>query len=253
MDIQQYISSGVLELYVLQQLPASEMQEVTALRRQYPEIDTEIAAIESSLADLTMLTAKKAPRNVLDNVMQEINDSAVNNNNTNINTLIANNGNVKLFRNWAVAASIALLAMSAYLFTMQNKLASQQTNVAALQTNLQHLKDEKAVYTSAAFTSISLASMDTNNKNKIAQVYWNKTNNEVFIDLKNQTPLGENEQYQLWALADGKPIDAGVLDINTNLQKAKLIANAQAFAITIEKKGGSPTPNLKALVAMGKV
>jgi len=35
--------------------------------------------------------------------------------------------------------------------------------------------------------------------------------------------------------------------------KMKNIAKAQAFAITLEKKGGSLSPNLQALYVLGKV
>ena len=64
-----------------------------------------------------------------------------------------------------------------------------------------------------------------------------------------QTPTGK--QYQLWAIVDGKPVDAGVINNCIGLCKMKKIDHAEAFAITLEKEGGSPTPTLNRNVCNG--
>jgi anti-sigma-K factor RskA len=255
MDIQQYISSGVLELYVLGQLPAQEMQEVDALRVQYPEIDSEIFAIENAIENLALVNAKKAPSRVKQNVIAQITEASQSESTVTVpkNIETPKASQLGFYRNWAMAASVALLLLAAYLLNMQQKVNSLSIDVASLQKNLTTANADLAVYTNPAYQKINLASTDTTNKSNVAQVYWNKANNEVYISLAAQQKLGADEQYQLWALADGKPIDAGVLDSDGKLQKAKSIVSAQAFAITIEKKGGSPTPTLTALVAMGKI
>jgi anti-sigma-K factor RskA len=63
-------------------------------------------------------------------------------------------------------------------------------------------------------------------------------------------------QYQLWAWVDGKPTDAGTFDMNeqgTHFMKLKTVPRAEAFAVTLEKKGGSETPDMNAVYVMGKV
>jgi anti-sigma-K factor RskA len=63
-----------------------------------------------------------------------------------------------------------------------------------------------------------------------------------------------DKQYQLWALKNGKPIDAGVFEMDTEMHMMPVtIADADAFAITLEKKGGSPAPTLSQLYVMGKI
>jgi anti-sigma-K factor RskA len=66
--------------------------------------------------------------------------------------------------------------------------------------------------------------------------------------------LPNDQQYQLWALIDGKPNDLGVFDATNDrlILKMKDTKRAQAFAITIEKRGGSPSPTLEKMQAMGK-
>jgi anti-sigma-K factor RskA len=61
------------------------------------------------------------------------------------------------------------------------------------------------------------------------------------------------KQYQLWAIVDGKPVDAGMVGDCEGLCKMKVINRAEAFAITLEKEGGSSAPTLTAMYVMGKV
>jgi anti-sigma-K factor RskA len=52
------------------------------------------------------------------------------------------------------------------------------------------------------------------------------------------------KQYQLWAIVNGQPVDAGMLNWNdaTIVASMKNIPQAQAFAITLEDEGGHPLP-----------
>jgi anti-sigma-K factor RskA len=55
-------------------------------------------------------------------------------------------------------------------------------------------------------------------------------------------------------LVNGKPVDVGLLTADCNgLCKLKTIPEAQAFAITLENKGGSATPHLDQLYVMGEI
>jgi anti-sigma-K factor RskA len=89
----------------------------------------------------------------------------------------------------------------------------------------------------------------------MATVYWNTESKDVYL-LVNQLPRPvAGKQYQLWAIVDGKPVDAGIFDLGEGVSfvKLKTIPRAEAFAITLEKKGGSETPTMDAMFVMGKV
>ncbi len=61
-------------------------------------------------------------------------------------------------------------------------------------------------------------------------------------------------QYQLWAIADGKPVNAGMYTEEKDSKIALAnIPKAQAFAITLEKKGGSPVPTMENMYVMGEI
>ena len=65
----------------------------------------------------------------------------------------------------------------------------------------------------------------------------------------------QEKQYQLWAIVDGHPVDAGVFNVDIDLTfiKLKTISKAESFVITLEKKGGSTTPTLNEMYVFGKV
>ena len=67
--------------------------------------------------------------------------------------------------------------------------------------------------------------------------------------------LAQENQYQLWAIIDGKPVDAGVFDNNfKGLLKMKDVGTGAAtFAVTIEPRGGRQTPTLETMQVAGNV
>jgi anti-sigma-K factor RskA len=79
----------------------------------------------------------------------------------------------------------------------------------------------------------------------------------VYLDVQQLPPLPAGKQYQLWALDQGKPIDAGMLTAATasgkGLQQMKDIASAQTFAMTIEPTGGSVNPTLNTMTVVGNI
>ena len=100
---------------------------------------------------------------------------------------------------------------------------------------------------------VTLAGTDNAPEAK-ARIYWNKEREQVHLDVLQLADAPAGKQYQLWALVDGRPVDAGVFNTGTDtLQLMKRIPQAQAFAVTVEVEGRSPTPALETLVLMGQV
>jgi anti-sigma-K factor RskA len=75
-----------------------------------------------------------------------------------------------------------------------------------------------------------------------AMVCWCPDSKELYFEPDKLPPAPKGMQYQLWAIVGGKPIDAGMVQPDAGMQKMKQIANATAFAVTLEKEGGSPAP-----------
>ena len=90
----------------------------------------------------------------------------------------------------------------------------------------------------------------------LAKIYWMKTTGDVYVDPTNLPGVPSGKQYQLWAIVDGKPVDAGMISTEKgiyHIQKMKSFGHAEAFAITLEKTGGSPTPTMDEMYVISKI
>ena len=89
-----------------------------------------------------------------------------------------------------------------------------------------------------------------------AKVYWNKLNGQAFIDVQNLPAPSAGNQYQLWAMVDGQPVNAGVFSLDeAGMQKVKTIGglNVAEWVVTLEPKGGSPAPTMNQKYLIGKI
>ncbi|NVO32830.1 anti-sigma factor [Hymenobacter lapidiphilus] len=169
---------------------------------------------------------------------------------------------------WLVAASIALLLISGLgNYLLYNRLrqtesslelaqAEQSRYAATQQAALNERDQQLAILRNQAFQSVELKGTPKAPE-ALARVYYNATTKAVYVDVRNLPELPEGKQYQLWALDNGQPVDAGMLDMATatgdSIQQMKNIASAQAFAVTVEDIGGKPAPTMSTLTVIGNI
>jgi hypothetical protein len=136
----------------------------------------------------------------------------------------------------------------------QGRMASSNQG---LQTKLEEYESTLGLIKDPAMTIVKMPSIPNSpGPNSLTTVYWNTKTHDVYLLVNNLPFPAAGKQYQLWALVNGKPVDAGIFEINQdsiNLVKMKNIPQAQAFAITLENRGGSPTPTMSAMYVLGKV
>jgi anti-sigma-K factor RskA len=132
----------------------------------------------------------------------------------------------------------------------QNQRMAQEYNT--VNQRLDQLETDVRVINNPAFKRTVMSGTE-NAPQSLASVYWNESTREVYLSIQNMKTLAQENQYQLWAIVDGKPVDMGVFDPASGLLKMKDISGAVAFAVTIEPRGGKPSPSLETLQVMGKV
>lgn len=263
MDLEYYISSGILESYALGLASEQEVKEVECLSSIYPEIQEHLVELDQTLIALTDKYKLAPPVEVKDQVMKRL-DIEFSRKITPDTTTRSDKKESKTFQLqllWA-AASIALLAACVYFFVKNQQLddvidqqASQieqnENQLATVQQQYDQMNNKASIVTSPSTSEIQLAS--TANENQIlANVYWNAENGQFL--LTNQLPAAPTgKQYQFWAIVDGEPQDMGVIPLENQADYFNEInfASVDAFAITLEEEGGSPTPNLDQLKAIG--
>lgn len=270
MNTSEYIASGVLESYALGLCNATEAAGVERMCELYPDVKAELEAIQLTLNGYGSAHAETPSSAVKERIFEEIaelekasptpakviplNDRKENNSNT--------------YRYFA-AASILLLGLSLIgnlVFYGRWKKASEEVvalrterNVLAdnLRTNQVKMDDmhrSMDVMGNPAVSRVMMKGVGANPES-MAMVYWNKASKEVYIEVKQLPKLEEGKQFQLWAIVNGQPVDAGMLPMESSdsltMMRMKDFETAQAFAITIEKMGGSPTPTMDKMVVMG--
>ncbi len=259
MTIQEYISSGVIESYILGELSDKERAEVEALAAKHPEVTAEIEAVETTLMNFA---SKTPPAHLKNNILAKLDLQE--------SKVVSMETAKPSYTGWLVAASLALLIGSAiYNVILNNKVKSAEEQLAAVNSEKEkYAKDfeaqsstytmmveQMAILMQPENKKVMLKGMDAA-PTALATVYWNQQNQDVYINVNSLPSAPDDKQYQLWAIVDGKPVDMGMLDMNPELpplHKMKPITGAQAFAVTLEKKGGNPSPTMDAMYLMGNV
>jgi anti-sigma-K factor RskA len=138
-------------------------------------------------------------------------------------------GNIWFFKNWKNSEE-KLVALET-----QNQVLAQEGK--ALKASYQ---EEVAILQNPDFKVITLAGQPVFPTAK-ALIYFDKNKKEVYLSAMNLPKAPTGKQYQLWAIIDGKPVDAGLIEETSNVLKMKSLTNAVAFAISLEATGGSTT------------
>lgn len=270
-DLKTYIESGILELYVLGDVTAEEKLQVEEMAAKHPAIRAELDEIELSIELYAENNAVEPSAHLRDRVLNSILTnfggdgtftSQAEETKSNVITFPAAKTNN--FFKYAFAACFALLlASSIALITLYNRLQQSNTQIAALQLDKQHfantvsLKEgELEVLQDASFKFLKLQGTAKSPVSQIT-VAWSPAKKKVWIDMRSmKMPVNDKEhQYQLWALVGGKPVDLGVFDENpdsTDMKEMKSIASADAFAVTLEPRGGSASPTMDEMMVIGK-
>jgi anti-sigma-K factor RskA len=257
MKLENYISSGILEAYVLDQLGDDERRDVEQKIKEYPEIRQELSQIEDTLESLSHQFSEEPGANLKKELLEDVGES--------------DSRNVLLDRIYrlAIAASITVAIASVLIafnyrslwMNSEQQLAEYQTEQQVIADNLtkarQELDQQRMAYeilSDESYQRIRLKGTE-NAPDANALVYWNTKTNQAYFSGKNLKALTQDQQYQLWAIIDGKPVSAGVIDPSA-LQFSEMDTFAgkpSAFAITIEPKGGSENPTLETMQVMGAV
>ena len=264
-NVEQYISSGILEAYVLGELPEQERLEVEKNLKLYPELRKELALIEETQEKLLMKAAISPKPSVKKSLFAKIDASETR---AKVVQLPPAEGGIAFWK-FAAAASVTVALITSYLaYDYRDKWKKTESNLAELTAQnqqmatdyntvnqrLDQIENDLRVTNNPDFNRILLRGTP-NAPGALASVYWNEKTKEVFLSIQDLKELAQENQYQLWAIIDGKPVDAGVFDSNfKGLLKMKDIGTGAAtFAVTIEPRGGRQTPTLETMQVAGNV
>jgi anti-sigma-K factor RskA len=275
--IQEYISSGIVESYVLGLADEAERVEFEQMCTLHAEVRAARDAFEESLEQHAIAAQVVPPGHVREAVLQQIAvvpAADIHGNAPVVQMHATRRSTMPMAMRYVAAAAIILLVVSAglniYYFNKYRQISQAHDRLLAQQTDL--VKNNSALQTKVSSYEHTIAGLTNPNMNVInldasavpangspapasqATVLWDTRSKDVYLMVKNLPQPQSGKQYQLWAIVDNKPVDAGMLDMAKGhaMVKMKNIPRAQLFAITLEDQGGSATPK-GPMYVLGKV
>ncbi|MFT3680364.1 MAG: anti-sigma factor [Ferruginibacter sp.] len=265
MDAQDIILSGILELYAAGLTTPEENLQVQQYLQQYPEVAAELAAIEASIESYAGGMELKPDAAVKEKIFTQINkDDDSSAKVIPLNTASAKPVSVNSFwKNVAAAAILLLLASGVLNLVFYNKntqindeLQQSRATASELEAKNKEMDGYLEMVRSKYSTPVSVAGLKEPAAG--AKVFWMKNSGEVYVDPSNLPAAPQGKQYELWAIVDGKPVNAGII-ITTKqgnryqIQKMKSFGAVQAFAVSVEKENPLPAAAPTEVYAMGKM
>jgi anti-sigma-K factor RskA len=232
-NTQEYISSGIVESYVLGLASEEERKEFEQMCNQYPEVLAARTAFELALEKQAMENAITPPADLKNKIAEKIGATAkiVSIQSTSVRKI-----------NWlrySAAASVILLAGSLYFnISLYNKNKNLQSGYDNSVAEINEMKKDAEAIVKPGIKMASMKGQDIS-PSSYATVYWDTTSHDVYLMVNNMPKPASDKQYQLWAFLDGQPVDMGLIEITEKplqLYRLKKAQAAQAFAITLEKK-----------------
>ncbi len=268
MKVEEIISSGLLESYVMGVTSSKETALIVDLCKKHPELLVEIERIEESLINYAQTISPQPDESIKKKIFDSLNGEVTSDKKL-IKLSSPSNKQLRLYQVGMAASILLLITSIIYNTLLQQKLGKLNNELSELyaaksylaqeikiqQTSINSINQRLQIVTKPGVKSITLNGMNSLDS-KSAIVYWNSKTEEVYFNIAGLPDSPASKQYQLWAIVNGKPVDAGVIDMSSGdqiFQKMKSVKGAVAFAVTIEKTGGSVSPTLSTMCLLGNV
>ncbi|MGM0582610.1 MAG: anti-sigma factor [Bacteroidota bacterium] len=272
--IEAYISSGVIEAFVMGQLNESETKELLQYAEEHEEVRKAIDEAEETLFALGQEGSIAPPESSKNALFNDLGLEMNSNEDDSEEELVQEEikketKSFSIYPYLSVAASIVAvigIAFSVYFYNQwqetesrlsdivaQNQSMAQQYNV--VKNQMEQYADNVEILRQPGIETVPMKGLEIAPEAQ-AFVHWNKKTNEVFLNAKKMPANEMDNQYQLWAIVDGNPVDMGVFDVAgdmTSLLKMKTTGKASAFAVTLEPRGGSKNPTMEKMYVIGQI
>ncbi|WP_288447248.1 anti-sigma factor [uncultured Chryseobacterium sp.] len=273
MNTKEYISSGIIESYILGHASPEEAGILECVMKNNAELKAAFEEAQQTLEHLATAQAVTPPSDLKSKIWNKIQQEHTfekaaptlsvdipetkNHTETAERVIIRENSSWKPY---AIAASVLFLISVAGNVFMMNTQSSDKKQMALLAAETKHQNEQMKkmnqkldMFSNPDMKMVMLNGVEKHTDAK-AMVFWDKKTKEVYLNAEKLPKAPEGMQYQLWAIEDGKPVNAGMYteEKDSHIALAN-IPDAQAFAITLEKEGGSNVPTMENMFVMGGV
>ncbi|MEZ4934892.1 MAG: anti-sigma factor [Saprospiraceae bacterium] len=279
MRVPAFITSGVLEKYVLGMATEEEIEDVLEMASQHLEIKEELAAIRKTMKGYILSHKVAPPPDLINKVMAiGVKQAAPSTKHDPATRSIspsftapkrekAESGNNKLMGIATAALSIALIAacFTAYTFfqdvegakketadaldqveEVKKELATAQRNTMETQAKLDFYLDRD--------NQLSVLKGTNRAPNAKAVIYWNAVSKSASLDVAKLPPLASGSIAVLWANSGRSARKLGVLAANDPGDRTSVsyIDGAESFFVTEENSPTVDQPNRSRILMTGQ-
>ena len=272
MNTKEYISSGIIESYILGLASPDEAGILECVMKNNAEVKAAFEEAQKTLEDLATAQAVIPPDDLRTKIWNKIQQEQTSETPEEVAPVVSadipaakpqeeiriqGNSNWKVY---AVAASVLFLISVAGNIFWMNDQAKAREEIAQIKTEkknqdlaMQKMNQKMVMVSNPDMKMVMLKGVEKHTDSK-AMVFWDTKTKEVYLNAESLPKAPQGMQYQLWAIADGKPVSAGMYSEEKDSKVALAnIPKAQAFAITLEKQGGSPVPTMENMYVMGEI
>lgn len=254
--INTFLSSGLLEKYLLGDTTSDETVLVESFILKYPEVQNTYTTLQFNIEVVAKSNAIEAPKHLLNNILDELDEKPV----------IALNSSRNKYKKWykySVAASVAALifAGTSYIFYNQNQKLSEENQVVVeeIYDLRSDIEQNNKMLDNVMRQLLKLNNPETEKyiitgneraKDLKTVAYINSKEKTSMIDIVSLPELPKEQCYQIWAELQGKMVNLGILDkADRKLRNIPYMEDALALSITIEPKGGNNIASVENSVA----
>ena len=257
MNKERIIEDGLLELYILGELPEATKVELEASLKNDSELKTYLNLLEIDFEQLALDNSIDPPQYIKQNLIASIKKDEAK-----VIPLATEKTTKAYFKSlFGIAASIAVALILTTAFLLKsNSSISEQLSEQVVETNsikekneeltkLLNEKQDVLAFLSNPETEQYILSGNELMPNAKLVSYVNHKEKRVVVNTQKLPKLDANQDYQLWADVEGEMINMGVISKNKELLAMTYIENAESLNVTIEPKGGSEHPTVSRLIS----
>ena len=157
---------------------------------------------------------------------------------------------------WLAAAASLVLALGIGYAYLRERAALEQARLS-LAAQRDTIAARDSVIATIFAPDVFTATLAATGQAPSARVYWNPSHHRIVVAVFQLPPAPAGRTYQLWAIAQGKPVSLGVFNTAADgrLTAAMAVPPGLTFeltAVTEEPAGGSPQPTQQPFL-IGKV
>lgn len=259
MNVKEYITSGILELYVAGSLSEKENAEVFEMMQKHPEVLAEVESIEIAIVTLTSALSTKDTQPLFKGIENSIAPKVI--------SISKPKSNILKYSGWAAAVVFGVFL--AWSLNQNNQLKQEiakeanerkqlEDRILETNTNLAEATKLINVFRDDSVIAVPLAGQAVAPE-AYAKVYVDKKTECLYLDVQGLPKPPKGKVYQVWSLKLDPltPISMGTLDSfvadTDKIFEFKATEGEQAFGITLEPEGGSESPTLEQLYTLGVI